>query len=198
MNKKVLTTALGISAIALAGCTLNISSSPASMDMHNNSHAAEVSHSSFDAKAVMFAQMMIPHHRQAIQMSDLALSISKNTDVLRLARNIKAAQDPEIVEMQRWLSDSGAKEFTNDSMMDHGMPMQGMLSEESISALRAATGKEFDVLFLTGMIAHHQGAIAMVNMIDENPNQEVKDLGDAIVRTQQAEISEMQKLLEKL
>ena len=100
--------------------------------------------------------------------------------------------------MQTWLSSSGAKELDNDGMMNHNMGMSGMLSDAEINQLKAASGKAFDVLFLEGMIGHHEGAISMVNMIDENSNSEVKALGEAIVKAQKAEISEMESLLASL
>lgn len=146
--------------------------------------------SDFSSNDIMFAQMMIPHHQQAVEMSDLALSISTNEDVLALARQIKAAQAPEITQMQAWLSAAGAS-----TVMEHNMGMDGMLSDEEIATLADATGSEFDKLFLSGMIAHHQGALDMVTMIEESDNDEARQLASDIKVSQSAEIEAMKALL---
>ena len=142
----------------------------------------------------MFLQMMIPHHEQAVVMSDLALSISKDAEVLKLAKQIKDAQAPEIIEMQGWLSDAGLSEDPGHSMGDG---MGGMLSDSDLSALKGSTGKAFDKLFLAGMIAHHEGAIDMVMMIENSQDSDVKRLGQDIVKSQTAEIELMKELLKR-
>ena len=142
----------------------------------------------------MFLQMMIPHHEQAVVMSDLALSTSKDADVLKLAKQIRDAQAPEIIKMQGWLSDAGLSEDPGHSM---GNGMGGMLSDSDLSALKGSTGKAFDKLFLEGMIAHHEGAIDMVMMIENSQDSDVKRLGQDIVKSQTAEIELMKKLLKR-
>ena len=142
----------------------------------------------------MFLQMMIPHHEQAVVMSDLALSTSKNADVLKLAKQIRDAQAPEIIKMQGWLSDAGLNEDPGHSM---GGGMGGMLSDSEISTLKESTGKAFDKLFLTGMIAHHEGAINMAMMIENSSNSDISNLGKEIVKSQAAEIELMKQLLKK-
>jgi uncharacterized protein (DUF305 family) len=142
----------------------------------------------------MFLQMMIPHHEQAVVMSDLALSNSKDADVLKLAKQIRDAQAPEIIKMQDWLTDAGLSQDPGHSMGDG---MGGMLSDSEISTLKGSTGKAFDKLFLSGMIAHHEGAIHMVMMIENSPNSEINNLGKEIVKSQTAEIELMKQLLKK-
>jgi uncharacterized protein (DUF305 family) len=142
----------------------------------------------------MFLQMMIPHHEQAVVMSDLALSTSKDADVLKLAKQIRDAQAPEIIKMQGWLSDAGLSEDPGHSM---GNGMGGMLSDSDLSALKGSTGKAFDKLFLAGMIAHHEGAIDMVMMIENSQDSDVKRLGQDIVKSQSAEIELMKELLKR-
>ena len=142
----------------------------------------------------MFLQMMIPHHEQAVVMSDLALSISKDAEVLKLAKQIKDAQAPEIIKMQGWLSDAGLSEDPGHSM---GNGMGGMLSDSDLSALKGSTGKAFDKLFLAGMIAHHEGAIDMVMMIENSSNTDISNLGQEIVKSQTAEIESMKELLKR-
>ena len=142
----------------------------------------------------MFLQMMIPHHEQAVVMSDLALSTSKDPEVLKLAKQIKDAQAPEIIKMQGWLSDAGLSQDPGHSMGDG---MGGMLSDSELSALKGSTGKAFDKLFLAGMIAHHEGAIHMVMMIEDSSNSDVNNLGQEIVKSQSAEIELMKELLKR-
>ena len=138
----------------------------------------------------MFAEMMIPHHEQAIVMSDIALTNTTNPEILKLAQEIKDAQEPEIAQMKSW---DGV-----DASTHMGHTMMGMLDEQEIADLRAATGKDFDRLFLEGMIKHHEGAIDMAKMIDDSKNSEVAELGKAIIATQTAEIEYMQSLLANL
>lgn len=138
----------------------------------------------------MFLQMMIPHHEQAVEMSILAETNSSNPEVLALAARIKAAQGPEIELMTKLLTDAGQA-----MMMDHSMGDSGMMSMDEMTALAAATGNEFDVLFLSGMIAHHEGAIDMTNPVTDSENIEVKKLAENIITSQTAEIAEMTKLL---
>ena len=140
----------------------------------------------------MFLQMMIPHHEQAVVMSDLALSTSKDAEVLKLAKQIKDAQAPEIIKMQGWLADAGLSQDPGHSMGDG---MGGMLSDSDLSALKGSTGKAFDKLFLAGMIAHHEGAINMVMMIENSSNTDISNLGQEIVKSQTAEVELMKKIL---
>jgi uncharacterized protein (DUF305 family) len=146
--------------------------------------------SEFSSQDIMFAEMMIPHHEQAIVMSDLALSISKNPEILKLAQEIKDAQNPEIELMSSW---NGV-----DASTHMGHTMMGMLSDEEIDELKAASGVTFDRLFLEGMIKHHEGAIDMAGMIDDSSNNEVAELGKNIITTQRAEIALMKQLLETI
>ena len=145
--------------------------------------------SGYSMRETMFASMMIPHHEQAIVMSDLALSKSTNPDVLELARGIKAAQAPEIEEMKSW----GAV----DTDMHSRHVMSGMLTDQELSELRAAQGKKFDQKFLEGMIKHHEGAITMAETIVDSKNPEVAALANAIITTQKSEIERMKVILSK-
>ncbi|MFM8898162.1 MAG: DUF305 domain-containing protein [Actinomycetota bacterium] len=147
---------------------------------------ASQSNSGYSSQDIMFAEMMIPHHQQAIEMSDLALKNSTNPEVLALAQEIKDAQAPEIEQMKSW----GAS-----SMAHMGHMMDGMLSDEEISELAAARGGEFDRLFLEGMIKHHEGAIDMAEMVIDSKNAEVAALANSIIEAQRAEIATMKELL---
>ncbi len=145
--------------------------------------------SEFSGEDLMFAQMMIPHHEQAIEMSDLALANSDNSEVRDLATKIRAEQGPEIELMKSW-SDS--------HMGSHaGHMMDGMLSDDEMNELKSARGAEFDRLFLEGMIKHHEGAIEMADDVVDSKNVEVSQLAKSIIATQRAEIEYMKELLKR-
>jgi len=146
----------------------------------------------------MFAEMMIPHHEQAIEMSELALINSESPEIVALARKIKAAQAPEIEEMKLWIDSEeseGHMGHGSESEDHSGHGMMGMLDEGQMSELERATGEEFDRLFLKGMIVHHEGAIDMAEMVVDSANAEAAALGRAIIDSQKAEIGEMKTLL---
>jgi uncharacterized protein (DUF305 family) len=148
------------------------------------------SKTSFSADDQMFAAMMIPHHEQAIQMSELALLNSTDPEILALANEIKAAQGPEIEQMKSWGSSMMGSHAGH--MMD-----EGMLTDYEIEQLKSARGAEFNRLFLEGMIKHHQGAIQMAEMIIDSANDEASQLGKNIVESQSAEIERMRQLLSR-
>ena len=178
-----------VAALFLAlGLAINQGNDSDEMDgMHSHSS------SDFSADDIMFAQMMIPHHQQAVVMSDLALKNSTNPEILALAKKIKSAQAPEIEQMKSWLAKAGTSLMGN-----HGMSMDGMLSENEIDQLAKSSGIEFDLLFLAGMIGHHEGALTMVSMLDTTKNGEAKQLAENIRVSQTAEIAAMKKLLEEI
>jgi uncharacterized protein (DUF305 family) len=158
--------------------------------MMGNMHGNSASNSSYSSNDIMFAQMMIPHHQQAIVMSDIALKNSTYPDVLALAKQIKAAQAPEIEQMKAWLKAAGTS-----LMGAHGMAMEGMLTDSEISELKSAKGASFDKLFLQGMIGHHEGALTMISMIINSDNAEARTLAKNIKTSQSAEIELMKKYL---
>lgn len=145
---------------------------------------------------IMFVVMMIPHHEQAVEMSDLLLAKSGvDADVRKLAEQIKAAQQPEIDQMKGWLADWGIDDSRMNTM-DHSGHMGGMLSKKQLEKLRKADGPTGQKLYLEGMIEHHQGAIDMANnVLGVGQDPDVKKLAEAIVVSQQAEIVEMTKML---
>lgn len=144
---------------------------------------------------VMFLQMMIPHHQQAVDMSELALKTTKDSGLIALATKIRDAQSAEIVQMKAWLKADGASEDPGHEM-GHGMG--GMLSDSEMSALTSATGKTFVKLWLQGMIGHHEGAIHMTQMIDSANDPDLKAFGKNVIKVQTAEIAEMKAMLSRL
>jgi uncharacterized protein (DUF305 family) len=122
---------------------------------------------------VDFMQGMIPHHAQAVLMAGWAASHGASPEVALLSRRIVVSQTDEIGLMQRWLAERGEAvppaDATHHTMvmdgMEHEMLMPGMLTDEQLVELDAARGPEFDRLFLTYMIMHHEGAIGMVDTL---------------------------------
>ncbi|WP_380167877.1 DUF305 domain-containing protein [Jannaschia sp. R86511] len=177
--------------------------------------ATEVAEAHNDAD-IAFAQGMIPHHRQAVMMSELAEDRTDNPDVLELTEEISAAQEPEIQTMTAFLDAWGAdapmgdaSEMPMDDMegMDHstmdaddmaGMEgMSGMMTPQQMADLEAAQGAEFDQMFLTMMIEHHEGAVEMANtQLDEGENPDTRALAEDIITAQESEITRMQDLLD--
>jgi uncharacterized protein (DUF305 family) len=157
----------------------------------------------FNDADVMFAQMMIQHHRQAIEMAEMADTRAADADVKSLAAKIKAAQQPEIETLTGWLNAWGKPASMPSGSMDTGdmghSPMPGMMSDTDMKKLTEAEGAEFDKQFLTMMTAHHKGAITMAeDEVAKGSNPEAKALAAKIVQDQQAEIAEMQGILDRL
>jgi uncharacterized protein (DUF305 family) len=165
-----------------------------------------------NAQDVAFAQGMIPHHRQALEMARLAADRSASAAVEDLAARIEKAQDPEITTMTGWLtawgedvpepapSNTSTGSTGTESMpgMDHsahsGMP--GMMDGQDMAELERASGRAFDTMFLTMMVEHHEGAVEMAGTEKTKGRYApAKALADAIITAQNAEITEMNKLL---
>lgn len=153
-----------------------------------------------NAQDVSFAQGMIPHHQQALEMARLASSRASSARVKKLAAGIEKAQDPEISTMTGWLKAWGEEVPMSGMEMDHSRHsgMAGMMSAEDMAALKQATGKDFDTMFLTMMTGHHKGAVEMATT--EKTKGEygpATGMADDIVTAQNAEIKEMSRLLGK-
>ena len=144
---------------------------------------------------IMFLQMMIPHHQQAVDISNLALTKSKDPELLALATAIRDGQADEIVQMKQWLADAGASLDMGHSMGDS---MGGMLNEQQLAALKNASGSTFDRLWLEGMTGHHDGALHMTQMIEDATNPAIKKFGQDIVSLQTAQIEQMKEMLKRI
>jgi uncharacterized protein (DUF305 family) len=152
---------------------------------------------------VSFAQNMIPHHGQAVEMSKMATTRAQNERVKSLAKQIEAAQQPEIDTMNGWLTKWGEATVnpsaSSEEHAGHGASMPGMMSADDMSGMEAASGTAFDRMFLEMMIEHHKGAIEMAKTESEKGKaSEAKTLATAISTSQQAEITEMEGLLKTL
>lgn len=152
-----------------------------------------------NAADVAFATGMIPHHQQAITMAEMAEKQATNAQVKTLAAAIKSAQDPEIQTMTGWLTAWGQpvpSESGHDMSNMGGSGMEGMMTDEEMQQLAAATGADFDRMWLQMMIKHHQGAVTMATRAaSEGQSGEAKQLAAQIIRAQNAEIDAMQQLL---
>lgn len=144
---------------------------------------------------IMFLEMMIPHHQQAIDMSIVAIAKSQDSELIALATDIKEGQSAEIIKMESWFDQANAGTGMGDSMGDS---MVGMLTDAELSDLNAATGKNFDLLWLKGMTDHHDGAIHMSWMIKDAENSEIKRFGENIVSSQSAQIEQMKAMIARL
>ena len=164
---------------------------------------SELPENGYNDADVAYMTMMVPHHRQALVMADLAKERAGSPGVRRIAARIRAAQAPEIGMMTRWLEARGEdvpepQDDTVDMADQMGMDM-GMLSADDLSDLVDAEGEEFDELFLDGMIGHHQGAIDMSSQIEtDGSNIQVLELATDINAGQTAEINRMRDLEDEL
>jgi uncharacterized protein (DUF305 family) len=183
-------TLVAVAAAALTACSSSDDSS-ASAD--------------FNKADVSFAQDMIPHHRQATEMAALAKTRTDTAAVLELAADIEAAQGPEIDTMTGWLNKWGKDvPAAGDDMggMDHSnmggdsSSMPGMMSDDQLAELAASSGAGFDQMFLTMMLAHHEGAVQMAKAEQsDGKNADAKALAGTIRKDQTAEIATMRDLL---
>ncbi|MFE5307297.1 DUF305 domain-containing protein [Isoptericola sp. NPDC056605] len=154
----------------------------------------------FNAADVMFAQMMLPHHEQAIEMSDALLAKDGvSPELVDLAEQVKAAQGPEIDTLTGWLDDWGADagagaDAGHGDHGDHGMA--GMMSAEDLQALEDATGTDAERLFLEQMVAHHEGAVEMAQAeVSAGEHAGAVEMARSVVDSQTAEIQQMRDLL---
>ena len=201
--------AVTTAALVLAGCggDSTTGSTPAGTQPPSSQQQAP-DHNQAD---VTFAQAMIPHHAQAIEMAQLAPDRAQSPQVKDLANRIEQAQGPEIETMTAWLRAWNAEVppvgqggmghgggMDPDRGMDPGGmgPMQGMMNGQQMQQLDQATGAEFDRLFLQMMIMHHEGAVTMARTeLESSKNPEATQLAQQIIDAQQAEIQEMRALL---
>ena len=196
------TTALA-AALVLAACGSDNGSDTGSGTQTSASAGAEDTAGAHNDQDVSFAQGMIPHHQQAIQMSKMAASQASSTEVKDLAARIEKAQDPEIETMSGWLKSWGEDVPSSMPGMDHGghsgsSDMPGMMDTEDMDELMKASGKGFDTMFLTMMVEHHEGAVEMATTEkDKGRYGPAEKLAGDIITAQNAEIEEMNKLLGK-
>lgn len=178
-----------------------------------------------NAADVLFAQQMIPHHAQALAMTDLFIGRTLSPDLTALGDTIREAQGPEIETMTGWLFDwhqevpetvrdhenshgghdasspaasGGASEGAGDQAAAENHDMAGMMTEAEMADLEAATGAEFESMWLEMMIRHHEGAVTMARAeLEDGKFAAAKELAQEVIAGQQAEIDQMKALLEE-
>lgn len=201
--------AVGATLVLLtSGCSSNGESSEGH-GAHEQESTSQAASTHNDAD-MSFARDMIPHHEQAIVMSDIVLA-KQGIDprVIELANQIKAAQDPEIATMREWLVEWGSPstppghdghDMAGDMPGDMATHEEmGMMSDQELEQLRQAQGADASRQFLTGMIAHHEGAVKMAQTeIDTGRSEAAIHLSHEIIETQQREIDAMKQILESL
>ncbi|MDJ0418883.1 DUF305 domain-containing protein [Rhodococcus opacus] len=214
----VLSAAAVSGVLVLAGCSDNSGGGHDMSQMSNNtsgttssSSTAAVETTAFNNADVMFLQMMYPHHAQAVEMATMVEGRTTNPQVLDLAKNIAAAQGPEMDQMTALLAQRGMAVPSTDarsgmSGMNHGGAnatadgggMSGMMTPEQMTDLAGKSGADFDTAWLNMMIEHHTGAIEMAQTeLADGENADAKQLATAIVGAQQAEITTMQGQLQQ-
>ena len=191
--------AFAIGALLLTACGSDDSSSDVTSPAATADNQSDGEFSDAD---VTFAQGMIPHHQQAVEMAGYALApeAGASAEIVALATAIQSAQDPEIAQMTAWLESWGqpvdmpGMEGMDD--MDHMASMEGMMSAEDMANLASLTGADFDTAWATMMIEHHEGAIVQAEAVKAaGSNPDALALADQIITAQQAEIDQMRELL---
>jgi uncharacterized protein (DUF305 family) len=201
-----------VAAVALSGCGGTEEATPADETGQSTDDTGDATADHNDAD-VTFARDMIPHHAQALMMTDMAIGRQLSQEFVILVDNIRAAQAPEIELMADWLQEWG--EPVPETVRDHAngghdgghggddgggdMPeMSGMMTEEQLAELEDAPRAEFEDLWLTMMIEHHEGAVTMAETeLEEGAYQPALDLAEDIVSSQTEEIEQMQAMLEE-
>jgi uncharacterized protein (DUF305 family) len=149
-----------------------------------------------NAADVTYVQNMVVHHRQALDMASLAPTRAEHVRLKSLASRIKDSQGPEIQFMISWLQQQGMRAPEHHAEHD---TMPGMASPEQMEALKAASGKDFDRLFLQLMTAHHRGALTMSEQVlTSGSHQRIEELANDVSATQSAEIRRMQEMQAEL
>jgi uncharacterized protein (DUF305 family) len=176
--------------LTLAGCSTRNSSSDTGSSASTSAKSAD------NDQDVRFAQVMLPHHQQAVQMSDMLLAKGDgiDTDVAALAKQIKAEQGPEITRLTSWLQGWGEPTESGHSGMGHSM--SGMRSDSDMTDLDQASAKDAGKLFLQQMVQHHEGALDMARSeVDKGKNTDAVAMAESIVSSQTKQITQMKDML---
>lgn len=175
---------------AAAVIVLGLAAVPALLELSDREQSPSES-SEFNRNDLMFMNMMIVHHDQAIEMAEMAENRTDNEKVLQLARNISEAQRAENQQMTEWMQKMGYEPGAHHRMA-------GMASPQEMDALEDSEGAEFDRLFAELMIEHHKGGIDMArNFREVGKHSELRQMQTQMIETQQKEIEKMQKWQEQ-
>ncbi len=208
-TKRLLPTVAVAAALLLTGCSSGNEASTVPSGAPGGASSQSASSGPFNQADVSFAQQMIPHHAQALAMATLAAGRTNTPATLELADRIRGEQQPEIDQLNGYLTSWGAPVAQAGGAMPgmdhgqgHGSPsgptMPGMMTEQEMTALRSLTGAAFDRRWLQMMTSHHQGAIVMAQTeLSQGVNPQAKQLATGIIAAQQAEIEQMALLLKQ-
>lgn len=202
-TSKLLTVVVGtaLAVLSLSGCAANTTTTDSfgniiDPNMHHGlidpnfeldpSYEQGSEHSMSITDKQSFAEAMIPHHQQAIDISEFAPLNTANPEILAIAYKIVLGQGPEIEKMTPWL---------NGKSVDYTMMMDGMLSTTQVNTLRGSKETQFDTLYAQYMIQHHEGAVKMAADAIGLDDPELTDFANEIIVTQSAEIEELMALL---
>ncbi|MDQ1040489.1 uncharacterized protein (DUF305 family) [Streptomyces sp. V3I8] len=210
-SRRLITASVTVAVLALAGCTGSDddaksapSTGPSVIAPGKPGEAAETLSAEDAAEQrsdddtpnsadLDYARMMIEHHQQAIEMTELAPERARSTQVKRLAERISASQGPEVETMEAWLENHGGG--GKKSGGHHHDVMPGMATDTQLKTLRAAKGAAFDELFLKLMITHHNGAITMAtDVLSQGNNIQIGEMADDVIAQQTTEISRMREM----
>ncbi len=210
VRRTAVVAASGVTALVLAGCGGSGDDTGSAghgghqaTDSASAAPSAPASQGQHNAADVAFAKGMIPHHRQAVEMADLAPDRARSAEVKKLAAEIKKAQAPEIEKLSGWLTSWG-ETVPAEGAMDHSMhggvdgtgSMDGMMSAEEMTAIEDASGRAFDTAFMEMMIKHHEGAVEMAKTEQsDGAHTPARKMAADIIASQSAEIEQMRKLL---
>lgn len=184
--------ALFATAVTLSSCSTSTSPDRGAASSATGQPAA------YNADDVMFGQMMIPHHEQALELAEMVPDRSTDPAVIALAARIAAEQQPEISGMKalllQWEVDPNAAAHGSGHA---GMAMAGMVDDATMVKLDILTGAKFDELWLQSMINHHRGAIEMAKVeIADGRNADMITMARNIASAQQAEVDQMTPMLD--
>jgi uncharacterized protein (DUF305 family) len=198
VRRAVLAATASVAALTLAAC--GGSGDGKASGATGTATSTETATGSHNAADVSFSKEMIQHHRQAVEMAGLAAGHASSAQVKSLAEKIKGAQDPEIKTMSGWLTSWGEQVPEDMSGMGHDMSSSapGMMSDTDMGELEKMSGTEFDKMFLTMMVEHHQGAVAMAKTEKASGEYDpATKLAAKVITAQSAEIEQMNKMLGK-
>jgi len=186
--------AASATAVVLSSCSAATKTATEEHGSHSSSASQSDAHNEDD---VLFAQLMIPHHEQAVTLAAMVPDRSANPEVRALAEKIARAQQPEITTMKDQLKRWGINPADMPHESGHaGMSMQGMVGDDTLVKLEGLKGADFDTLWLQSMIGHHQGAIEMAKVeAKAGKSPEMMTLARSIISAQQAEIDQMKQML---
>lgn len=207
MRRRAIVGVIAAAALTVSACSSDDAASDTAVTDTSSAETSAVGVTTADSSAETeageadgsFARGMIPHHTQAIEMAELALdpATGAGPEVQDLATRIRDAQGPEIELLTDWLGVQGVT-VEADEGHEHDMAGDdGMMSDDQMAGLAASTGADFDTAWLELMIEHHEGAVAMALAVQtDGSSPEMLALADEIIAAQEAEIAEMQTLLD--